>query len=131
MRPNTLTSLATDSYTINMPRTPSASPPQEDNILGFAVLAVELVGALSNLAASSKPEHNQVLIYVVVACSTLAFSISSTAHVLHKKRPTIAKKMQKAAFLIVLAKANDAWMSYSTNHAIKRSMTTAPSPISR
>ncbi|KAI9104382.1 hypothetical protein K1719_022954 [Acacia pycnantha] len=59
------------------------------------------VSVLTNLPMSSKPKHNHVLIdFVVASWSTLAFSISSTAVMLHNKRPTIAKKMQKASFLI-------------------------------
>ncbi|XP_028763067.1 uncharacterized protein LOC114721407 [Neltuma alba] len=86
---------------INIPMTPTpASSPHEHNKLGFIVFPVELLNAIISLAVSSKAKDNQVLIYVAVACSTLAFSISSTALVVLKKRPPMAKKMQKAAFLI-------------------------------
>ncbi|XP_028783661.1 uncharacterized protein LOC114739745 [Neltuma alba] len=86
---------------INMPVThPPASSPPEHNKLGFIVFPVEFLNAIISLAVSSKAKDNQVLTYAAVGCSTLAFSISSTAVVLHKKRPPMAKKMQEAAFLI-------------------------------
>ncbi|XP_054780331.1 uncharacterized protein LOC129288037 isoform X3 [Prosopis cineraria] len=88
-----LPSMESDSFTIDMPLTPSASPPYEDSKQGFTNFAAEHLGALTNLVSSRDKHNYQAMIYTVVGCFALAFLISSA-----KKWPTIAKKMQKAEF---------------------------------
>ncbi|KAF7845099.1 uncharacterized protein G2W53_002004 [Senna tora] len=98
MRPHT-DSVTIENMPIIIPSHIDQSPHEETKVGFTTVFAVEVVGALSNFAVSSTAKEHYSLIYAVVATSTIAFIISSTALILHKKRPEFAKKMQKAAFV--------------------------------